>query len=100
MFTEGELSAMQGWVLAAHDWSQASQAFVGTAASLALSSRTLADKLHANDGKSDPATGVNVDTLQDELRLLADTIEHESAEARDAYLATAARIETYGELFD
>jgi hypothetical protein len=43
---------------------------------------------------------VSLVALQQELRLLADTVEEESASARDAYLATAARIATYGELFD
>jgi hypothetical protein len=100
MFSEGELLAMEGWMLAAQEWSEASQALVGTAASLALSSRTLADELKSNERTSDGPSGPSLATLEDELRLLAETVEEESSSARDAYLATAARIATYGELFD
>ena len=94
MFDEGEIVAMESWVLSAQEWSEASQGLVGAAASLALSSRTLADELRSNTQSFDAETGVSLVALQQELRTLANTVEDESASSRDAYLATAARIAT------
>ena len=92
MLSEADAHAMRTWVVAAEGWSQSAQRFVGAATELATVSRGVADRIaddtspwSGNDGRSPP--------LPDQLRELADTVERETAELRDRYLATAASID-------
>ena len=95
MLSESEAAAMEVWVLAAERWSEASQALVGAAAGLALVSRTLGDQLHGDGAAFPEAARRARSSLADELAALAEAVEDETRTLRDAYLETAARIESY-----
>ncbi|HEY8000908.1 MAG TPA: hypothetical protein VID76_03155 [Solirubrobacterales bacterium] len=89
---------MEVWVVAAQRWSEASQELVGAAAGLALISRTLDDELHLDRvALSEPVRRERA-VLGDELAMLANKIEDESASLRNAYLETAARMDAYDDL--
>jgi hypothetical protein len=92
MLNEGDAQAMRTWVVAANGWSHSAQRFVGAASELATVSRGVADRM---DDATAPPIGSDGPSLSDQLRELADTVEHETLELRDRYLATAASIDEY-----
>ena len=94
MLNEGDAQAMRTWVVAANGWSHSAQRFVGAASELATVSRGVADRI---EGEASPTAGDDGPgpPLSDQLRELAETVEHETAELRDRYLATAASIDEY-----
>jgi hypothetical protein len=98
MLSDQEAEAMEVWVVAAQRWSEASQELVGAAAGLALISRTLDDELHVHRAALSEPVRRERAVLGDELALLANKIEDESASARNAYLETAARMDAYDDL--
>jgi hypothetical protein len=95
VLSDKQAAAMNEWVTAASAWAEAAQALVGSAATMALASRSLAD---AVDGSPPPAREpdeLSDDRLGASLRSLATEVEDESAGWRDRYLATAANLEQY-----
>jgi hypothetical protein len=100
VLTDGDARALEGWVVAANDWSEAAQGFVGAAGALALVSRTLAEELHGDGAALDASIQAGRHDLARDLRLLAETVEDETEELRDRYLQTAASIEGYQELLN
>ncbi len=93
MLSEADAQAMRTWVVAANGWSHSAQRFVGAASELATVSRGVADRI---DDATAPGPWKRwVRRCSDQLRELADTVEHETIELRDRYLATAASIDEY-----
>ena len=86
---------MRIWVGAANDWSVAAQSVVQSSTGLATASRELADVLSANGESGDGESALPV-----ELRRLAETVEADSAELRNRYLATAAGIDEFKDFVD
>jgi hypothetical protein len=86
---------MHVWVGAAKDWSVAAQRVVESSTGLATASRDLADVLSAPDGAGDGTVALPL-----ELRRLAETVEADSAELRNRYLATAAGIDEFKDFVD
>jgi len=98
MLSDEEARGMGTWVIAANAWSMAAQSMVGTATALATQSRELADQLQGG-ALGSPGAGPDPDggapSLDAELRTLADSVEADTQDLRDRYLATAAEIEQY-----
>jgi hypothetical protein len=98
MLSEREARVLWLWVVAANDWSEASQGLVNDASELSTVSRDLADLLATDHARPSPRSAprsVDRTALARDLRQLAAAIEDQTAQLRDRYLATAADIEAY-----
>jgi hypothetical protein len=98
MLSDTQAAAMEGWVVAAQTWGEASQGLVGAASELSTASRSLADEI-GGDGavRTDSKAGVG-DGLGSRLRVLAGLVEEDAAGFRQRFLETAANLEQYGEI--
>ena len=87
---------MSAWVTAANAWSVSAQSMVGAATTLATQSRELADQLHGGSlGFSGEGGDGGARALDADLRTLADSVEADTQDLRNRYLATAADMEQY-----
>ena len=96
--SDGDARALEAWVVAAKDWSEAAQSLVAAAAALALVSRTLADQLHGDGPGFRGSAEARPHELAQDLQLLAKSVGDETEELRGRYLETAAGREVYQEL--
>ena len=105
MLTDGDVRALEVWVVSARAWAESSQALVGAAIELTASSEALADRLSNGhrallslngDGK---VGDVERDRLVADLRALAVEVEEETSKHRERYLQMAASIDQYAQLF-
>ena len=99
--SDADARELEGWILAATGWGEASQAAVAASTALATASRDIATRF---DGRviatAETEPGDDGEPLTASLRALADAIEGETADLRSGYMATAACLETCRGILD
>jgi hypothetical protein len=96
VLTDGDALALERWVGVANSWSEAAQALVGAASELGIESRELATRFGGRD--PDPSSAAaGAPSFSARLETLAGSVESETSELRDRYLATAATLDQYRE---
>jgi hypothetical protein len=99
VLSDEDVRGMEDWVAAAGAWSVAAQSLVGAATGLATQSRDLADQLQAGKlGSSGNGGNGSGRALDSDLRTLADSVETDTEELRNRYLATATELDQYTNL--